>query len=491
MRYRASRGRALALVLSPALVTLAATARSQAQAPSPHPNAPSLPGAVQPEEGSPPAGIESSPATDEAGALSLSPEEQRWMRVEQELAELRERLQEAEDARSKDVSPLTISGYVDVGFFAPLGNDGVGWVRDVGNRQFPEYSSFAWTFLGDILGSPVNSRGEAADLGDGTAIDRFDSVDSDGAPGFIANEVNLRLDYTLADDAIMRASMNFVPRSATQDYALGDFLEVDLAELEYVLTEDGQTSFFVGKILPVFGIEYKDRKSDQRFGITPSLIARYTTGPQLGAKIRSKLLDNWLILAAAVTNNTSTTEQFDFYREIDRNTAKTLNGRVAISAPLDAIDALAGDRLELGVSGEWGAQDDDTRSDRELWFIGADLQYQSTNFALKAQIMQGEAPGTVDEEVWALDLSPSGYVEIDWQAHSRLGFLLRAELRDAFVNLGTERAYVTDQARFTGGLRWLFNPHVIAKAEYYHNQELGDIEQLSNDMFTSSLLLVY
>jgi len=64
-------------------------------------------------------------------------------------------------------------------------------------------------------------------------------------------------------------------------------------------------------------------------------------------------------------------------------------------------------------------------------------------------------------------------------------------MRKAVVSLGSERVYVTDQARFTGGLRWLFNPHIIAKAEYYHNQELGDIEQISNDMFTSSLLLVY
>jgi hypothetical protein len=93
--------------------------------------------------------------------------------------------------------------------------------------------------------------------------------------------------------------------------------------------------------------------------------------------------------------------------------------------------------------------------------------------------------------VWALDLKPSGYLELDWQAHAQLGFMLRAELRDAFVRLGTERAYVTDQARFTGGLRWLFNPHMIAKAEYFHNQELGDIEQFGNDMVTTSLVLSY
>jgi hypothetical protein len=479
------RCRELALVL----FILTATVQSQAQVRSPNPRAPSLPGPGQPDEGSPPTGSESSSDADDPPAES--PDEQRWMLLEQELEELRERLAKAEDERKRDVSPLSVTGYVDLGFFAPLGNNGVGWVRDVDNRQFPEFSSSAWTFVGDILGSPVNSRGEAADLGDAPGADRFDSVDSDGAPGFIVNEVNLSLGYTLADSAMLRASMNFLPRSATQDFSIGDFLEVDLAELEYVLTDDGQTSLFIGKILPVFGIEYKDRKSNQRFGITPSLIARYTTGPQLGAKIRSKLFDNWLILAGSVTNNTSTVEQFHFYREIDRNVAKTLTGRVALSVPLDGIAGLQGDRLELGASGEWGAQDDDTRSDREVWFVGADLEYQSTNFSIKAQVMKGEAPGTVDEEVWALDLSPSGYVEFDWQAHSRLGLLLRADLRDAFVRFGSERAYVTNQARFTGGLRWLFNPHIIAKAEYYHNQELGGVEQFDNDMFTSSLLLVY
>jgi hypothetical protein len=478
---------------SPALVlsTWTAAAQSQAQ------NAPSLPSRSTPAPSLPSAENEPSPATvpsataGEGPTLGESPEEQRWLLLEQELQELRERLQRAEDARTTEVSPLTISGYVDLGFFVPIGNDGVGWVRDAGNQQYPEYANYGWTFLGDILGSPVNSRGEAADLGDAPGADRFDSVDSDGAPGFIANEVNLRLGYTLAKSAIMRASLNFMPRSKRQDFAIGDFLEVDVAELEHVLTDDGQTSFFVGKILPVFGIEYKDRKSDQRFGITPSLLARYTTGPQLGLKIRSKLFDEWLIVAASLTNNSSTVEQFDFYREIDRNAGKTANGRVALSVPLDGFPALVGDRIELGVSGEWGAQDNDAENDREAWFVGADLQYQSTNLALKAQLIAGEAPGTVDEEVWALDLKPSGYVELDWQVHAQLGFMLRAELRDAFVRFGTERAYVTDQARFTGGLRWLFNPHMIAKAEYFHNQELGDIQQFGNDMVTTSLVLSY
>ncbi len=79
----------------------------------------------------------------------------------------------------------------------------------------------------------------------------------------------------------MRASVNFVPRTGS-DFALGDFIEADQAELEYCRPADGKTSIFIGKTMPVFGIEYKERRSDQRFGITPSLVGRYTDGPQLG-----------------------------------------------------------------------------------------------------------------------------------------------------------------------------------------------------------------
>ena len=45
----------------------------------------------------------------------------------------------------------------------------------------------------DILATTVNSRGEAADLGDAPGANRFDSINSRGAPGFAVNEFNLRL----------------------------------------------------------------------------------------------------------------------------------------------------------------------------------------------------------------------------------------------------------------------------------------------------------
>jgi hypothetical protein len=419
--------------------------------------------------------------------------------LQEQIEELRLELRRRDELERERKSRLSIGGYLDFGFFAPNGNRGVGWVRDEANHQFPEFTMpgphggpYSWTFLGDILATPVNTRGEPADLGDAPGIDRFDSVDSDGAPGFLVNEANIRLEYQLASQALVRTSVDFAPRSGRRDFDLGDVVDVDLAELEYVLTEDGGTSVFVGKSLPVFGIEYRERKSHQRFGITPSLLHRYTAGSQLGIKLRSKLLSDWVILAASVTNNSSTTEQFHFQSEIDHNWGKTMNGRAALSVPVgDAIGLLAGDRLELGVSGEWGAQDRSSNSRGDIWFAGLDLQYLSANFALKAQVMRGAAPGSPDERVWGLDLRNSGYVELNWQFLSFLGVLGRAEVRDALVTLGNERVYLTKTMRFTGGVRVVFNPHAVLKAEYLHNREYGGIAQFDNDIFTSSLVLAF
>ena len=153
----------------------------------------------------------------------------------------------------------------------------------------------------------------------------------------------------------------------------------------------------------MFGIEYKEKKSDQRFGITPSMIARYTVGSQLGLKIRSKLADDWLVLAGSVTNDSSTIEMFHFYSEIDRNNCKTLNGRAAVSIPVGRLYR-SDDRLEIGLSGEWGTQDRATYNSDKMWFVGVDLQYLGVNYALKAQIMKGKSPGLADQGVWGLEL---------------------------------------------------------------------------------------
>ncbi|HLK89160.1 MAG TPA: hypothetical protein VKZ18_04645 [Polyangia bacterium] len=446
-----------------------------------------------PEAQEPPA----APSLPDAPADDAAPSATEETNAER-IAELTARIERGEQERQRSVPRLSWNGYVDFGYFAPIGNGGVGWIRDAGNAVYPQYANYSWVFLGDILATAVNTRGEVASLGNAPGVDRFDSVASAGAGGFIVNEINLRPRYQLADNAIMRASINFVPRTGS-DFALGDFIEADQAELEYMPTSDGKTSIFVGKTFGVFGIEYKERRSDERFGITPSLVGRYTDGPILGVKVRSKLLNDWLILAGSVSNGSTTTEQFHFYSEIDQNWGKTLAGRAAINIPVGRL-LRNDDRIEIGISGEWGPQDRATDDNGKIWFEGIDLQYLNANFAFKAQIMRGGAPGEADaaQNVYGLQLHPSGYAELDWQILPQFGFLLRGALRDAIVTLGSPalstsetRIYITKEIQYTVGARVVFNPHIVAKLEYNHNQEYGGVPSFLDDIFTSSMVLSF
>ena len=54
-----------------------------------------------------------------------------------------------------------------------------------------------------------------------------------------------------------------------------------------------------------------------------------------------------------------------------------------------------------------------------------------------------------------------------------------------------DRLYLTKQARFTGGLRFIVNAHMVVKAEYLHNREYGGITAFDNDVATSSMVLAF
>jgi hypothetical protein len=81
---------------------------------------------------------------------------------------------------------------------------------------------------------------------------------------------------------------------------------------------------------------------------------------------------------------------------------------------------------------------------------------------------------------------------------SHLGFLVRAEHRDADVWLGdprapggAERLYITRSWRATAGVRVVVNDRIVLKLEYLRNGEYGGVPAIDNDVFTSSLVLAY
>ena len=435
---------------------------------------------------------------DEAPEAAADPREE-IVELRQRIDQLETRLDQTQQIATLRRPIVSVGGYVDFGFFVAGGN-GVGVIQDEGpNRVFPRYANqYSWVFLGDLLAPMVNSRGEPASLGNFPGVNRFDSVDSDGAPAFIVNEVNLTLNAALARNALATASVDFMPRSGIQEFSLGDFMEVDIAQLEWEPFASGKTSVFVGKFDSVLGIEYRDRKSTQRFGVTPSLIARYTTGTPLGLKVRSKLGDDErVVVAAAVTNGSSSIEAFHFYDEIDTNSGKTVSGRVSVRPfPLD---------LQVGLSGSWGPQDHAIDNTNAMWFVGADLLAHIGSLDIKGQYLKGGAPGLTAGQAYdprhvpyGLALHHGGYLELDWMATPLVGLLARGDVRDADVWLGNasslgggSRLYLTRNWRATAGVRIVVNEHIVAKAEYLHNGEYDGIPQIPDDVFTSSLVLSY
>ncbi len=405
--------------------------------------------------------------------------------------ELETRLDQMQALVANRQPRVLVSGYLDLGFFATEGN-GSGIVRDQGNVSFPQYAGrYGWVFLGDILAPAINSRGEVADLGDATGAPvRYDPIHSGGAPGFIVNEFNLKLTSGLGPSAIATASLNFTPRTGS-NFSLGDVFDADIAQLEWMPTRAQKTSIFVGKFDSVLGIEYRERKSDQRYGITPSLISRYTTGTAIGVKVRSKFgPDDLLVVAGSVTNGSFTTEQFFFYNETDTNLGKTASGRISLHPPLP-LD------MELGTSGSYGPQDRSANDAGKMWFWGVDYQLHLRRADLRAEYLRGASPGDPLNQVYGLHLYGGGYLELVAYLQAHLGLIGRIEYRDAFIWLGdpnapggADRAYLTKGWRATGGVHVNFTDRIILKAEYLHNGEYGGVPQIKDDVFTTSLVLI-
>lgn len=447
------------------------------------------PAAAQPTPPGPTNPVPVEPAVDEEEVEEVEEGEEvdletKAQELETKVQELESKLDAAEQSR-KAKFPVKLTGYGDIGLFATQG-DGAGFRRDIGYEQFPEHMGFGWVFYGDLLATQINSRGDVADLGEVPGVDRFDSVDSHGNLTFLVNELNLTVNAGLGSRALFTSSVNFTPRTGSE-FRLGDSFDVDLVQVEWMPTSDGKTSIFVGKVDSVIGHEYKSRKAPQRFGITPSLLARYTTGTAVGLKARTMLLGDHLILAAAVTNGSFGTEQFHFFTEADTNNFKTLSGKASVRLPFGSDST-----IEVGPSGSWGRQDGTGNDGGKMWFWGVDAEIDlMSRVALKGQFLRGKAPGDEVTMTYSLDLKNAGYVEANVVVTPIIGLIGRAEFRDAVVEQGTERIYITKNWKATGGVRLIFNPNAILKAEYSHNGEYGGIPSIPDDVVTTSAVMAF
>lgn len=434
-----------------------------------------LSGVARSEEASP----EPSPASESI--------EERLARLERENEALQSRIDALARSRRPAAAPslsllgdvrLRIAGYLDTGFFDASG-DGVSYERDAGNVERPELDRFAWVFLGDPWANPVNSQGDSADLGlDRTNIDRFDPIHSGGRPSFLVNMMNVGLVGSLSTSVLVETSLNLEPRQGALG-ASGDQLDIDLAYLEWIPRDDIDLHVFVGKFESTFGIEYRARKAPDRFGITPSLLSRYTMGSPTGLKVRGGIADEALTWNVALTNGGMFTEKFaHFFNEPDSNGGKTLSGRVSARAPVSFF-------FEVGTSAQAGTQDGQRSEDAESWQYGADLKVVIGDVTVRGEYLRGQIEGDVRAGTSFLRVE-GWWAETSWQALPWAGALVRADYRHAFL-FTDPNLYVTDTARLTAGLRFDVSINAIVKIEYLRIEELTGPE-IDDDVMTSSVV---
>ncbi|MFO0577861.1 MAG: hypothetical protein U1A78_27960 [Polyangia bacterium] len=398
-------------------------------------------------------------------------------------------------------------------FFAPCG-----WAGDNTPTPCPSAPSNGltqarWHFLGDPLATAINTAGHPADThaqnnpAQSSLAVPYDYIQSAGRPTFLINELNLmptaRLDERGRFSAL--ASINFYPRSASVSIGdkadggsvqaagptrVGDYVWVDMAYLEYAQSfREGRhnLSIFAGRFDPNIGIEYRVRKSPERFGVTPSLICRYSCGTPIGLKARATLYDELVSVALAVHNGASYQEIFRFAENTDKKYMKTISGRLSLHC--NGKNHCKKADVELGVSGEFGGQVDGFydvgRGEFDpfvkQWTVDVDLHVIYRDLELRAEYLKTEAEGFIGSASKnpLPHLSAQGfYAEASYRILNWLGVMVRGDLRDAsHIDYSVPFAYVSQMWRLTGGLRFDINNNVIFKAEYLHLQPFGRMKE--------------
>jgi hypothetical protein len=419
--------------------------------------------------------------------------------LEAENAAMREQIeqlrtdQQFERERVDQLAPVAarFHGYVDFGFFAVTG-DGSGIRPDLGNRRFPELDAIpgAWVFMGDPLSTAINNRGEPADTGASRAL-TFDAVGARDRPTFILNALNFGPSATLAERVVVTGLVDFMPRtrdmSDPDGRALGDYVDVKRADVRWIVpVRRFDLDLFAGKIDSVVGYEYRVQESPQRLTVTPSWLCRYTCERAMGVAARFGFLERMLRMNLAVTNGSNVRELFGLHDEVDANAFKTVSGRFVFALPWVRD-------LELGVSGAFGAQDLQRYDNVFQWQYGADAHLYWKNLEATAEFQTVRAQGRTTAGGIACDASAclqsmGAYGLVAYRVLPWLVPFFRADWRDATHRRGTDFAYITDGVRLNPGVNLPVSPHVVVKAEYSVNLEIGEIPQFPNDVFTSALV---
>jgi hypothetical protein len=388
---------------------------------------------------------------------------------------------------------FSIAGYVDVGFVDAAGN---GTSFPPGDARLPaDYGV-------DPFAPAVNSRGDVASIeSDGRFVNGFlpRSVNVGGRPSFLVNVVNVDLLYRPHEAPVLLfARLQMLPRFLGPGNGDGTQLFAEQAFGRITPFAGRELFVALGKFDSVFGIEYLDNPSPLRTGVTPSLMARYTTGTSTGAKVfyRAQIAPLW----SAISLNVSATNSGTFIEALVPPDA-SLTGRPVVAGRLGYELSLPRVQVKLGGSGAEGPRNDQFRRSAKQRLLGADARLIAFGVVAAAEYVRvDEDAGSVDKQTsqGAYPLSSGFHARGYWGQLAYTPPLHLGALRGLtpYARYERRRAWFEgfrelEVARVTAGLRADLWTCVVLKAEVLLNQEREGAPDVSNDVFTSSAVFVW
>lgn len=386
---------------------------------------------------------------------------------------------------------VMVTGFIDVGFAKAQGN-GTSWPP--GDLRVPaDYGV-------DTFATAVNSRGDVASNDpNGRFVNGFlpQSMGIGGHGSALFNALSADLRYTSRGAPLFvfaRAVM--LPRLLADGDSTRVLLEQGFGRLTPL--DSAELAISIGKFDSVFGIEYLENPSNIRIGITPSLMARYTTGTSLGAKVFYRI--QIPILWSALSVNLAGTNSGNFIEALQGPDANltgvpVASGRVGYELNLPWVE------IKLGASGLQGPRNDQRDPDSRQRMWGFDARLYVAGLALNGEYVHvdeepGAAPKLTGDGLFPLTTGfhARGFyaqatytLPLSWRVFRRLSVYARAEQRHAWF----EGFRPVTVQRGTGGLRLDLWDEVALKGEMLVNREVEGAPQVANNVLTSSLVYTW
>ncbi|MES1210314.1 MAG: hypothetical protein ABUS79_30625 [Pseudomonadota bacterium] len=384
-------------------------------------------------------------------------------------------------------SALTIDGYIDVGFAKAQGN---------GTSFAPADQTIPADYGVDPFAPAVNTRGDVAstDAG-GRFVNGFlpRSVAIGGNASFLLNTLDVDLKYTPATAPLLLFSrVQLLPRFTGSGDDTRVFVEQAFGR--YIPFDSQELALSVGKFDSVFGIEYLDNQSNIRTGVTPSLVARYTTGQSIGAKVfyRIQIPAIW----SAVSVNAAITNSGNFVEALQPPDASLTGAPVGTGRLGYELNAPAV-QVKLGASAMDGARNDQPEQAAHQKAFGLDARVAFRGIYASAEYVhvdEGEG-GPKTTSLGNFPLSSAffvrgGYAQLAYGLPWSAGVLHKVTVYGRY-----DRRHAWFQGftpvtvdRFTAGVRFDLWDSLLLKAEYLDNRELSGAPTVANNVFTSSVV---